>query len=94
MDTDWFFLSKQYVTMQYKHGKMFYSLKSYILQCDICMFYNMILPRMTVACGINFIADSYRQLPTNGGNCHLKFIIKHLLWFNIYKNSRRFSVMR
>lgn len=48
MDTDWFFLSKQYVTMQYKHGKMFYSLKSYILQCDICMFYNMILPRMTV----------------------------------------------
>lgn len=57
MDTDWFFLSKQYVTMQYKHGKMFYSLKSYILQCDICMFYNMILPRMTVACGINFIAE-------------------------------------
>lgn len=27
MDTDWFFLSKQYVTMKYKHGKMFYSLK-------------------------------------------------------------------
>lgn len=64
MDTDWFFLSKQYVTMQYKHGKMFYSLKSYILQCDICMFYNMILPRMTVACGINFIADSYRSYVT------------------------------